>query len=280
MDEDGWEDAALSMRHLHNRNDRAGSTRHEFDIRQAFGTHLVKCPALERLQPSGDRTTKATKGKKKQKDTGGSAEVVLDIFRLTDDEQGLLGSLRCPGVLEAVVVFAGSRKTLWKITRTLEQDGGASPDARRGSSAQHPADDEDEEEADSVGEDDEDNDDDDEQEAQNGIFPTSRDGKRRNRIATFEKNSFRQPKFWFRWQAVTADADDDSEGEGRGRVSKSKGKESQLHGSGYVVFSGNDCRRFQGTMTSEQLEWNNIKMNGWKARPQPERDFDIRWRRD
>lgn len=295
MDDDGWEEAALSTRHLHNRNDRAGtSTRHEFDIRQAFGTHLVKCPALEGLKPANKGVSNEKPSKKKKKDEDhGPAEVVLDIFRLTDDKHGLLGSLRCPGVLEAVVVFAGSRKTLWNVTRTLELAG------HDGTTNDDYDDDDDE--------DDDDDDDDDHDDSynganginRNGTSPTSREDKRRNRIATFEKNSFRQPKFWLRWQAVTAEAHDDGkdEEEEKGSGSRAKNttnskareKEKQkerskaaeaLHGSGYIVFSGNDCRRFQGTMTCGQLEWNNVKMTGWKAKPQPERDFDIRWQGD
>lgn len=285
-DDDGWEDAAFNTRHLHNHNDwgRAGNVRHEFQVRNTMGTHLVTCAALDRLQqgagatgggggrrrkagPAGKASTAAAPKKKAVE--GG--DVVLDIYRLADDEDGLLGSLRCGTVFEASAVFAGSRKTLAKIARQL---GGAEPEqpevgagsvkskardkglAQNGSTGS----------ADGAGSSGEEVDSDE-------IASESSEGRRRQRVATFEKNSFRQPKFWFRWQGIVAEdaspaVTTDDEEPTRG---------NRVHGSGYLVFSGNNCRRFQGTMTSEQMGWNNVKLTGWKTRPQPERDFEITW---
>ncbi|KAH8743952.1 hypothetical protein F5883DRAFT_591307 [Diaporthe sp. PMI_573] len=50
--ENDWQDAAFNTRHLHNRNDRGGrgQKRHEFQVGSMFGTHLIKCPAIDRLQ--------------------------------------------------------------------------------------------------------------------------------------------------------------------------------------------------------------------------------------
>lgn len=293
-----WEEAAFNTRHMHNRNDRGGqrNTRESFQIRQTFGTHLVKCPALERLQnpqPGANSAAKvkAAAGKAKQagkkkaaRSNSGSGEVVLEIYRLTADENGILGALKFPGVFEATVVFAGSRKILGNITRDLGQDGAAAEEPpygkRRGSAASssshnsnalgqqkeaslngHSESDEDEDEED----------DDEEHSDESGL--DSHEHRQRRRVAAFEKNSFRQPKFWFRWQGLVSDdvlADlEDLDLDG-----------SKVHGSGYMVFSGNDCRRFQGTMTSEKMGWNNVKMTGWKAKPQPERDFEIQWSRE
>lgn len=258
-----WEDAAFNTRHLHNRNDRGGrgKTRAEFEIRNTFGTFLLKCVALEQLQHksnpgeavktngrSGSGSTK--KSGRSNSNSDGAGDVVLEIYRLTDGEDGILGSLKCPGVFEATVVFAGSRKLLAKITRHLEQADSERQGrsvAEEGQGSDEDAEDENEHGASSS-------------EGDLGDGTLNRESRQRRRVATFEKNSFRQPKFWFRWQGVIDDEET-----------------TQVHGSGYVVFSGNDCKRFQGTMTSEQLGWNNVKMNGWKTRPQPERDFEIRW---
>lgn len=73
---------------------------------------------------------------------------------------------------------------------------------------------------------------------------------------TFEKNSFRNPKFWLRFKSPTNPSD---------------------IGTGYLVFSGNDCRRFKGTLSSELREWDNIAISGWKAVGMSERDISFQW---
>ncbi|KAJ4391826.1 hypothetical protein N0V93_005446 [Gnomoniopsis smithogilvyi] len=278
---------------MHNRNDRGGrgNVRESFQIRNTFGTHLVKCPALERLQGTqpGAGTAKAGKkaeqagssGKKKKgtRSNSGSGDVVLDIYRLTDDEHGVLGSLKFPSIFEAAVVFAGSRKLLGSITRHLGQDG-AEEDTpygtRRGSvgSSTSPTEKSSEPKASNgVSGDTEEEDESDESSSDDEGELSGHEKRQRRRLATFEKNSFRQPKFWFRWQGTVSE-------EALAGMEDLELKGDKVRGSGYVVFSGNDCRRFQGTMTSEQLGWNNVKMTGWKAKPQPERDFEIQWTRE
>lgn len=299
-DDSDWQDAAFNTRHLHNRLDRggqSGNTRHEFQVRNTFGTHLVKCATLDKLQGQTNQqngnTTNGNGGgsfKKNRRSSSSNSkngkstgrDVVLDIYRLTDDEDGLLGSLKCPGVFEATVVFAGSRKGLWKITHSL---GGedvdlpsptvASSSGRRGSKQQdttsattngyH--------RRDETPSSDEDEDEDDDDEEEDSDDDGSREARQRRRFAKFEKNSFRQPKFWFRWQGNVVDEEDLPTALEQAGVSGG----SKVHGSGYVVFSGNDCKRFQGTLTSEHLGWNNVKMTGFKTKPQPERDFEIQW---
>ncbi|KAJ4424162.1 hypothetical protein N0V82_001210 [Gnomoniopsis sp. IMI 355080] len=282
---------------MHNRNDRGGrgNIRESFQIRNTFGTHLVKCPALERLQgtqPGAGSSTKASdkstkqggfSGKKKgSRSNSGSGDMVLEIYRLTDQEDGVLGSLKFPGTFEAVVVFAGSRKLLGSITRHLGQDDTAEDNipygARRGSLGSFTSQKEKSSERkaeNAVNGDAEEEDDSDEEESssEDGGELSDHENRQRRRLATFEKNSFRQPKFWFRWQGVISE-------EALAGLEDLELKGGEVHGSGYVVFSGNDCRRFQGTMTSEQLGWNNVKMTGWKAKPQPERDFEIQWSRE
>lgn len=291
--DDSWEEAALNNRHLHNRNDRGGrgNIRESFQIRNTFGTHLVKCPALERLQSSqpGPESSKAggkakqsgsSSKKKGSRSNSGSGDVVLEIYRLTDDEDGILGSLKFPGVFEAAAVFAGSRKVLSNITRHLSQDDTEEETpygTQRGSldaSSSKNAKSQDEHAGRRVkGEAEEEDGSDEEDSSEDEGELSSNEHRQKRRIATFEKNSFRQPKFWFRWQGVISE-------EALAGLEDLELKGGKAQGSGYIVFSGNDCRRFQGTMTSEQLGWNNIKMTGWKAKPQPERDFEIQWSRE
>lgn len=292
--DDTWEEAALNTRHMHNRNDRGGrgNIRESFQIRNTFGTHLVKCPALERLQGSQSATTSAKAGKKpgqaggssgKKKGTrsnSASGEVVLDIYRLTDDEDGVLGSLKFPGVFEAAAVFAGSRKVLGNITRHLGQDDTVEDTpygTRRGSQGSSTSHTEKSllgKAGNTVnGEAEEESESDEEESSEDEGELSGREKRQKRRLATFEKNSFRQPKFWFRWQGVLSE-------EALATLEDLELEGNKVRGSGYVVFSGNDCRRFQGTMTSEQLGWNNVKMTGWKAKPQPERDFEIQWTRE
>ncbi|KKY38896.1 putative catalase [Diaporthe ampelina] len=282
-----WQDAAFNTRHLHNRNDRGGrgQKRHEFQVSSMFGTHLIKCPAIDRLQADSAHAAASagSSNKDKRRRSSASGEVVLEIYRLTDDEDGLLGSLKSAGVIDATVVFAGSRKLLWRIWSQLGGTGttdsveaeskgqktaermarlpnGKEPSGGRGASWVDVEDEED-------GEGDDDDDDDDDLQSISSSLDSEE--RQRRRTSTFEKNSFRHPKFWFRWQGEISN--EASSAAGKGDHSRS------VHGSGYIVFSGNDCKRFQGTMTSEQLAWNNAKMSGWKAKPQPERDFEVGW---
>lgn len=299
MDNDNdWQDAAFNTRHLHNRNDRGGrgQKRHEFQVSSMFGTHLIKCPAIDRLQADSAHAiaASASSNKAKRRRSSASGEVVLEIYRLTDDEDGLLGSLKSAGVMEATVVFAGSRKLLWKIwsqlggtgaaesgeaeakgKRTAERmaglpngkgpsgHGGRGRHGGRGGGQAARGDEEED------GEGSDDDDDDDADELQSISSSVDSEERQRRRTSTFEKNSFRHPKFWFRWQGQLSDEASEAADLGSGG--------GDVHGSGYIVFSGNDCKRFQGTITSEQLAWNNVKMSGWKAKPQPERDFEVVW---
>ncbi|KAL1861405.1 hypothetical protein Daus18300_008936 [Diaporthe australafricana] len=286
-----WQDAAFNTRHLHNRNDRGGrgQKRHEFQVRNMFGTHLIRCPAIDQLQTDNANVPASAGSSKKAKRRRSSAsgEVVLEIYRLTDDEDGLLGSLKSAGVMDATVVFAGSRKLLWRIWSQLGGTGaadsaeaeskgkktaervagipnGKKPSARRGPGGRQGP--EGVEGGNGAGGSDDDDDDDDLQSVSSSLDSEER---QRRRTSTFEKNSFRHPKFWFRWQGQISD-----EASAHADVGDNGGN---VHGSGYIVFSGNDCKRFQGTITSEQLSWNNVKMSGWKAKPQPERDFEVEW---
>lgn len=146
---------------------------------------------------------------------------------MSDDGQGVLGAMHLPGVVSAEVVMSGSRKSLEGVVSRMENQ--ARP---RGGNVSE----EDE------GEENEDMDDE--------------EGSMKEEKAPFEKNSFRNPKFWVRWKSV--DTPDDC-------------------GAGYFVFSGNDCRRFKGTLSSERRGWDNISISGWKAVGMSERDVPFNW---
>ena len=65
---------------------------------------------------------------------------------------------------------------------------------------------------------------------------------------SFEKNTFRTPKFWMTWRVVDTERQDAS-----------------AKRSAYLVFSGNDCQRVEGTITSSTQVWDNLKLRGRKV---------------
>ncbi|CZT22096.1 uncharacterized protein RCC_07965 [Ramularia collo-cygni] len=88
------------------------------------------------------------------------------------------------------------------------------------------------------------------------------DRKERQKAAEFEKNSFRSPKFWLKWQ---------------GQLLTDGAEEEFITDGGYIVFSGNACEKFDGTLSCEKLGWKNAKVSGWKIKGMSARDFEIEW---
>jgi hypothetical protein len=229
-DTDDWQSHALTTRHMHNRNQSSKSkskSSKPFDVHKTFGTYAVKCPAWQKVQGV-------------QPDQNAS----LELYRLTENGEGVLGELALPGVLRASVVLAASRKTLVRCVNEMEkrEDGG-------------------EEEGRSWGGKDADDDDDDEEDED-------------DRFSTFEKNSFRNPKFWVQWSGMletrasskplsTPDASSD------GTATDT--------GLGYVVFSNNECRKFKGTLNCSALKWKDVAISGWKEVGRGERDVEVSW---
>src|SRR5690242_11263252 len=182
---DDWQDHALSTRHMHNRNSRRpsgkGKKGGQFDVRKAFGEYEVKCASWERAL-----------GELEDEDRQ-DEDAAFELLRLTDDGQGVLGELVLPGLLRAAVVLAATRRGLTLLTLRLggeedqeESGDGASNDGQHDSEHDdHEAEEEEEEEQ-------EEN-------------PTP------SRFDTFEKNSFRSPKFWLAWNgALTTPTQPDS----------------------------------------------------------------------
>jgi hypothetical protein len=220
---DDWQDAAFSNRHMHNRTGRGGGkSKHSaaFDVRKTFASYEVKCPAWQKV-------------------LGGSSEreATLELYRLMEGGEGVVGELSLPGVLHASMILAGSRESLRRTVAGLEPS------------------DEEEDKTKNNKHEEEDSEDEEEQE--------------RDRFETFEKNSFRSPKFWFRWSGLPISVAQDG--------SKIGEWETEL---GYVVFSGNDCRRFKGTINCESLKWKNVAVTGHKIVARSESDTRITWGKD
>ncbi|KAJ4330414.1 hypothetical protein N0V87_010018 [Didymella glomerata] len=262
---DDWQDHALSTRHMHNRNSRRASGKGKkgaaFDVRKTFGEYEVKCASWERAL-----------GELEDNDRN-DEEAGLELLRLTEDGQGVLGELVLPGLLRAAIVLAASRKTLTVITRHLSGED---------------QDDEDED-GDSEGDDDDDED----------------DEEAPNRFDTFEKNSFRSPKFWLAWNGTLTLPKEDSPPPSPSLARKGtlpsdspppsptlqrtgssfpppkptsvSTQQSNAEGLGYVTFTGNDCRKFKGTLNCKELGWKDIAFSGFKSVSRSESDRQVLW---
>lgn len=262
---DDWQDHALSTRHMHNRNSRRPSGKGKkgaaFDVRKTFGEYEVKCASWERALGELDDSAR------------NDEEAGLELLRLTEDGQGVLGELVLPGVLRATIVLAASRKTLTIITRHLSGE-----------------DQEDEAEN-------EDEDNDDSEEDSEGAS---------TRFDTFEKNSFRSPKFWLAWNGTLTTPKEDTPPPSPSLARKGPQfpsdspppsptlqrtgssfpppkpasasiQQSAAEGLGYVTFTGNDCRKFKGTLSCKELSWKDIAISGFKSVSRSESDRQVLW---
>ncbi|TLD30977.1 hypothetical protein PspLS_02966 [Pyricularia sp. CBS 133598] len=247
---DDWQDHALSTRHMHNRNSRRDSKDKKkaanFDVRKTFGDYELKCTAY-------DRVLKSSLGSDDQDDLD---EPQLELLRLTDDGQGILGLLKLPGAVAATVVLAASRKRLQIITDRLSGDV---------------AGDQDDGEDEDVNTDDHDEDEDDDDDASP------------DRFDTFEKNSFRSPKFWLAWNGVVDSKARDNAPPLSPIVTRKSSNafsfkpSAHQEGLGYVVFTTNDCRRFKGTLSCRELGWKDVSLNGFKSTGRSESDRPVTW---
>lgn len=227
---DDWQEAALSNRHMHNR--RGQNIRGKAGKGAAFDVHRT-FGMYELKCPAADKLVK---------DSGTSAR--LEIYCLNDSQNALYAEVSFPGLLHGMAVLAGSRRVMNKVLQEL-----AKPDTiteeRAGDEAAISEEEADDEKADE-----------DHRELAN------------QRAQEFEKNSFKSPKFWMKWQGQVLHKPDPD---------VSSGKEL-LTDSGYLVFSGNTCDKFEGTISCEPLGWDNVKLKGWKGSTRSARNFDPVWR--
>ncbi|KZL81217.1 catalase [Colletotrichum incanum] len=259
---DDWQEAAFTSRHVHNRasKSKAGGGRGRrggaFEVKRTFGRYDIKCP-------NASKTSSNSCGK----NGSNVAPSTLDIFRLSDDGKGLLGYLVLPGTLEAKVVLTGSRKTLENLVSQFEDEEESEKDSAKKDDNDRTNDKGQDESVQSDASRNEDsmtsNDEDDSEDQQC-------QDKERRRFQNFEKNSFRSPKFWFQWkgQVKASSTTLDDQLFATNRVET---------GRGYIVFSGNDCRSFKGTITCGALSWKDVSLSGWKEVSMSERDVPFVW---
>ncbi|KAF5667049.1 catalase [Fusarium heterosporum] len=259
--DDTWESEFLSSRHVHNRQSRKSTNRNagRSNVLHAFGSYEIRCPKAEDLTHSAKIEKSSKSGpkapKKRNQRTSGPR---LDIHQFTDDEDGLLGSLCLPRVLDATVILAGSRKTLQTLIVSQETSAEDSVESLKSPGA--------------ISENSEDessllSSEDDSAKSSNSSdhlaneLPVldKKEAKERRRFDNFEKNTFRQPKFWFSWTGVILCSPDTS-----ADADSRSAKEDLQSGMGYLVFSGSKYAKFQGTISCDVLGWKDVTIEGRK----------------
>ncbi|KAJ3528562.1 hypothetical protein NM208_g10148 [Fusarium decemcellulare] len=245
-----WESEFLTTRHVHNRKTRHGlgssGASNAFDVRKTFGSYDLKCPVAETYRRQNKPEEIQDKSSRRQKRAPLGPR--LEIYRLTDNEDGLLGELIIPGILQATATMAGSRKQLRELIEGRRQDEGELREDIPGEPLT----------TEELGD-------------EEATSSTRYQEKQRNRFQKFEKNSFRQPKFWLHWHGSVL-APSSALDECQSTDSPENGDQS---GMGYLVFSGNKCRDFKGTMSCELLGWKDIKLEGRKRGDMKERDVTL-----
>ncbi|KAH7174726.1 uncharacterized protein B0J16DRAFT_349080 [Fusarium flagelliforme] len=254
-----WEDDLLSSRHTHNRRSRK-STAKTGNVSHVFGIYRVQCAkadAIAQQQSLDDNLPdqSTTKKGRKKKQYSHSHSPNLNIRSFTTDEDGLVGSLHLPGVLNADVHMAGSRKGLEDILATeyasdeeksdsqddahvaspISDDGSGHIGTEKVMGASQPSD-----------------------TAETSDI-ASYEEKEQARFNKFEKNTFRQPKFWLSWKGEVLVAPQHSV-----RADTESATAEIQSGMGYLVFSGNRYEKFNGTISCDSLGWKDIAISGRK----------------
>lgn len=235
--------AALQSRRLPHGRTHAKSGRgkthrgrpgHAFDPQRAIGRYTVQVGGGHKKDQNPTRPSNATSW--------------LEIHALTPQEDGFVGTFDFSGKVHGILVLAGSRKGLASIIEDLEA----------GSESEGDGEVVEEDRDDRSGNEEEDDDDDESHDDRVKQSAIEADDEKVNRRAqVFEKNTFRNPKFWMQWRGRIQHAStEESGGEQTSEFFDSD--------SGYVVFSGNDCGKFEGTVSSSCLGWDNVKLEGWK----------------
>ncbi|RGP73152.1 cytochrome p450 oxidoreductase [Fusarium longipes] len=252
-----WETEFITSRHVHNRGSRKPKSQ-TANISNIFGVYEIQCAKAESIAPSQQLDKRRNKTKRQPCPT-----LIIQCF--TPDEHGLVGSLHIPGVLDAKVHMSGSRRKLQEIldaedasnerkSNSEEEDDMESDHQERGSESeatcsnighlQHP-----DATTTSYG-------------AELTAISAPED-REQSRFKKFEKNTFRQPKFWLFWKGIvlampgnTLEASEDNSPDTLPNEPKS--------GMGYVVFSGNRYEKLKGTISCELLGWKNVAISGRK----------------
>ena len=175
-----------------------------------------------------------------------SQQYILEIHELTECETGLLGTFDF-GRLKGMFVLAGSRKGLAEIITGLEEE-----------EAEEKKEKEDDDDADAGGEESHGShttDDLEECEEHELSAIELQDEKVNRRARAFEKNSFRNPKFWMKWKGT----------QGAAAGTESADLDHVESNMGYLVFANNACDKFEGTVTCPSLDWEQLKLKGRKV---------------
>ena len=257
-DNDDWQSHAFSTRHMHNRSSRPTSTKHAFSIHKTFATYEVKCPAWRNALRTLD-------------DKASDQPASLDLYRLSDNGEGVVGEIVLSGVLSATVVLAASRRILGELVEGLEAED------------EEEEEEEEEEEDEIEGVDEEEGNCDNEDEEED----SDDDEKARTR---FSKNSFRAPKFWLQWRGIPTVPGNPSTGEKDVSSTTSSSKEipgastspkpdieDENTGLGYIVFSTNECRKFKGTLNCSALGWKDVALTGHRVAGRNTSDVRVTW---
>ena len=228
---DDWQETAFSHKHVHNRVSKAGKSSKKgggiFNVRNTFGSYEIECRAYSRIVEASSQS-----------------KASLEIYGLIADGEALHGRLSMPGVLEAKVILAASRKSMSRVVASVVQqsmeaqepddDDGEAGEGNDGTAG-----------SDSVAESEEES-----------------EEPQEERPSTFEKNTFRSPKFWIKWQGSIA--------------SKNSRHGASETNDGYIVFTP-DVVKFNGTITCEGLDWKNTSITGRKLKTTSERDVALEW---
>ncbi|PCD27428.1 hypothetical protein FGRA07_02567 [Fusarium graminearum] len=225
------------------------------NISNIFGIYEIQCAKAENIalgHPSHAN-------RKKHKRQSGPR---LTIQSFTADEHGLVGTLHLPGVLDAEVHMSGSRKKLQEIldaeNASDEEDSGSVEDldteydnyqtgtesAATSSNADSPQHSEDANDS-------------------HGSEISTKEDRERSRFKKFEKNTFRQPKFWFFWKGAVLVLPDNNIQASPDTIPSPAPNEPQS-GMGYIVFNGNGYKKFNGTISCDALEWRDVAISGRK----------------
>lgn len=273
--DDSWTDTIAHNRRFPKRgaskrsstgNSSGGST---FNVQSILGTYAVKCPVLEKAHEK-HKAAEAVGGsspvESRRRGSISDVQMMFEVHGLVqrkrkrdnekkrdcDDEEeemedveALEGSFDF-GVVKGMCLIGGSRRGLREVVRTVEEDEENDNGEEEKEDERKPGDyprvyQPDDEDEDVLTED---NNDDDE-----NALPIS---PSRNR-PLFEKNTFRQPKFFFEWRGHDLLASENV----------SRGPRSDC--MGHLEFSSNACKDFKGTFSSER--WGeNVAFEGWKVR--------------
>nr|XP_023908583.1 uncharacterized protein LOC112020255 [Quercus suber] len=170
----------------------------------------------------------------------------FEIHGLDETGEGLVGSFSGTGVTSGVALLTGNRRTLERLVAESEDSGEPEEDEPQDGDSEDSDQLEDGEESD--------------QKSLSGIEESDR--KEAQRVQAFEKNSFRKPKFWMQWKAPV--------------INTAGGATVVESNRAYIVFSGNDCKTFKGTISSEVLGWKDVAIAGRKMISKP-RECPLLW---